>query len=253
MLKVTHRFFIALAFFLSIAWLPAQQNGNSEIRTQDIYAALLEDQPMKAQLYYRNPSGEFKPFNVRLSNRGRANTQRFSNQLVLYAKDVDEFGEEVMRPVRTFDLPNSERILILFYGQEDGSMGYRILDDSKNAHPANTGRIVNLTPLNAACKIDEQQFVVPPWQEKLSAPLTNAQKQFSFGFVLEEEGNYQEFPTMRRYRFAKPDMRMLAAFTYYTHVEELANGDTIETRLPRAFYMRDSLGASARRPVQQFN
>lgn len=249
-----HRWLLSLIIsLLMVATAVAQPE--QEVRTQDIYAVLLENKPLKTQLYYRNVDGEYTPFQVSLASRGSPNTQIFGERLVLYAEAIDEMGNEFMKPVRTFELPASERVMILFYGQKDGSIAHRAIDDSVEAHPVNTGRIINLTPLKAVCKIGDQQFTLSPWQEVLSNSIPNSDEGFSFAYIFEIDGEYQEFPLTKRFRFPRPNKRMLAVFTFFTHEEEAVTGDdTTEVvrtyRLPKAHIMDDRV-PTADEPIGQ--
>ncbi|WP_269540717.1 hypothetical protein [Cerasicoccus fimbriatus] len=240
MIKAIFTILIASFTLASISTTSAQVNR--DIPTQKVSAVLLENRSKNQELYYLDLLDEYRPFQVGMMSRGGGNIQALSNQLNLFAKSINEDGDEVYTPAIVLDIPKVSQVLILFYYDNKRNLNYRIYDDTLEAHPRGTGRLINLTDSDIIGKVADEQFQIKPWGALITNPLIKNQRtRFQFGYVIETNGKFNADPSIDTFRIPNQKMRWLAVFTYFDHKESSENGkEFIITRLPSVIRMLDA-------------
>ncbi|WP_309396273.1 hypothetical protein [Cerasicoccus maritimus] len=209
-------------------------------KSQKVCAVLLENRSVSKALYYKDIMDEYRAFHVGTQSRGGGNIQPLSNRLNLYTKGLDQKGEVVYTPAISLEIPPVEQVLVVFYYDNKRDLNFQVYDDTAEAHPPGTGRLINLTKNNVVGKIGDQAFKLRPWSSMLSDVLTKEKRtRFQFGYVMDIDGKYNADPSIDTFRIPNSKMRWLAIFTYFDYKEQ-AGKDVITTRLPKVVRMLDA-------------
>jgi hypothetical protein len=113
-------------------------------------------------------------------------------------------------PVQTEDA----HLLMVLYRTESGSGGLTYLDDSSEAHPARTVRVLNLAGCNLAADIGSGPRVVRPRNNVLLGdPVFQDADRFHFSYDTPVAGQGFWESSTQRLRFRREDPRLLIVYT----------------------------------------
>lgn len=220
----------------------AQRMEEEVIIPQNIRATTLEERPLSETLYYLDTEQAYQPFEIGQKRRGQANVQPLSKKLVLYRKGADEEGNTIYNPVINVNIPEVGNVLVVFYWDKNEKIGYMALDDTRETHPSQFARIVNIADGTAKVQVSNNSNIlsVAPSETAITQnPIISSDSSyFNFAYALSNQTGSRSKPPINRWRMASKDQRLLVFITYGYYTEEL-DGEIIRTRMPQLVTMFD--------------
>lgn len=201
--------------------------------------AILLDEKEPPEMYFRDPEGAYETFEITWNARGGWNRMVQARELVLYREGVDEDGQPMMQPAISVPLPESDRLILVFFRDTNNRMSRLVLDDREGVHPGGTGRLVNLTDGPIAAQLNRDVHRLEPRQDQATGPLLANGERFTFGFATQGKDGFEMQSPIRAFRLPSPEMRFMAVFTYINKEVEVDEGRSETVRVPRATRLYD--------------
>jgi hypothetical protein len=206
------RTFISLLAALTVTILSAQPQSFVDAKLRFISNERLSElfiQPSSAAPGQTPPKHE-----LRIGTHSRSDKVHYKGpqSLTIFAVEKDPQNRELRRPVATTQLPacgNDLLIALVAYFGPDGTKRYhaQAYDDSVEAFPAGSMRILNMTPVSLQGRIGSTSLEIPTGVSLLPAIPSAATKHLGLAYIL----NDQVFPVSDQAYHAEPGERVLIA------------------------------------------
>jgi len=178
--KSSVSFFLGAFSLLAAAGSLGAQGAAEEIPMIDLSVCNITSEEMPA-LYVMNELEQFVPLPIGDFSRGTSIGVPKADSVVLYTGTFDEEGEPNMKPAITIPTAGIEdKALLLVYNNPDGSMGQTTIDDSETAHPANSVRVLNVSPYPMTFSAGTEPKEVAPRQQAIVNPQLDENRRFAF-------------------------------------------------------------------------
>lgn len=243
-----HQYIIFSILILLVS--PLAKAQNEPPLKQLVEIIMLESRSLNAELYFREYNGNYTPVKIAQGTRGVKNLQVLDDQFILNRKTHNEAGDVIYVPTMTIDIPEEERVTILFYGDKSGAIKSYVIDDSIEQHPGGTARVINLTSDQVACIVGNESTRLSPLQSFVSKNLFQDSNRFEFGFSVNSADRGRKESDLQRYKLRTNDSRFLALIAYSEFQSAGPNpGEVDIKRIPVTFRLYDRVPTKPLNPV----
>ncbi len=212
---------LRLAIILSLAWSLSITGALAEAPVVELSAASIRVKDLPPLFYLevsQDAAGReqrrFSPLDVSSCKRGALVSLPSQRPIQIYTKHSNTEGSNPMKPF--LDVPanaTATRLLLVFYLDEQGRTKTTFLDDSIDAHPPGTVRMVNFSSQRIAFTVGGEPILVPPDGDAVARRAADADNRFTFKYFAEtKRGKTYESPE-KNLAFPKPDSRILFLYS----------------------------------------
>lgn len=190
-----------------------------------------------------NPKVHYRLLDVGRGNRGsEVEIPIPQNNIVhLFSRAKTETESPQWEPLLTIPIDEGrEKLLIILYQTQEGKRGVYYLNDSLNAHPPRTLRVLNLSQANLVVSAGGEPSMIPPRTlESLGRPPMDSQNRFLFSYgVVTPKGPWQS--PRKAIRFRRDNQRLLVVYTLMPTFVDAGGGEkSIRTLRPTDYMMFD--------------
>jgi len=242
--------FFGFLWALAVAGSLPAQSPEEEIPMIEVSVCKITEDEMP-DMFLLNEEKKFVPLPVGSFSRGTGLEVPRGESLVIYTGTFNDAEEPDMKPLFSVKTgQNQEQALVLLYHNFDGSIGHTIIDDSAEAHPARSVRVINVSPYPMTFIVGDERKNVPPNEQAVASPRLDENGRFPFVYRSVIENDQVYTAPVKNLTFRRDNSRLLILYTALKEVnqtdpddpdkDQFQNVDRIEY-VPTAFRIYDQI------------